>query len=240
MAVSVDEVEVLAQNRAFYAAFRQRDLDSMDELWAQHAKVACVHPGWQPIRGREQVMASWRAILGQSSVPQVRCADASAHVMGDTAFVLCEELLGEGRLVATNIFVREDDNWRLVHHQSGPMAHGAHDETSDDFQLTLGGSHGLGGSEALGGLRLERLTELSDEEPADDEDEAALSDEDEDNDSFELIEEDTLAGGNGLSLTRNRLADLAREGQTELADLSDLSDLDDNEAPEQNDSGTSA
>ena len=56
MAVSVDEVEVLAQNRAFYAAFRQRDLDSMDELWATRAKVACVHPGWQPIRGREQVM----------------------------------------------------------------------------------------------------------------------------------------------------------------------------------------
>ena len=237
MAVSVDEVEVLAQNRAFYAAFRQRDLDSMDELWAQRVTVACVHPGWQPIRGREQVMASWRAILGQSSVPQVRCADASAHVMGETAFVLCEELLGEGRLVATNIFVREDDDWRLVHHQAGPMAHGAQDEASDEFQITLGGSHGIAGGEVLGGLRLEQLTELSDEEAeadaaAADADAAELGDEDED--PFELIEEDSLAGGNGASLSRGRgaLDDAELRRHSELADLSDLSDLDDNEAPE--------
>ena len=230
MAVSVDEVEVLAQNRAFYAAFRQRDLDSMDELWAQRVSVACVHPGWQPIRGREQVMASWRAILGQSSVPQIRCADASAHVMGQTAFVLCEELLGEGRLVATNIFVREDDSWRLCHHQAGPMAHSAHDDSSDEFQVTLGASSGISGGEVLGGLRLTRLTELSEEEAPADADaadaDAALDD---DEDPFELLEEDALAGGNGASLSRGRIgladADFHR-------DLGDLADLDDTEAPE--------
>ena len=225
MAVSVEEVEVLAQNRAFYAAFRQRDLDSMDELWATRVKVACVHPGWQPIRGREQVMASWRAILGQSSVPQIRCEDASAHVLGDTAFVLCEEVLGEGRLAATNVFIREEDDWRLVHHQAGPMAPGAQpgvdSETGDDFQASLGG--GLFGGAALAGLPFGRLGQ-SDDDVEDDDDLESLDLED-DEEELEFGDDDALAGGGALPRDRglSGLADPEPRRQKEL---------DDTEAPE--------
>lgn len=244
MAVSVDEVEVLAQNRAFYAAFRQRDFDSMDGLWAQRAKVACVHPGWQPIRGREQVMASWRAILGQSSVPQIRCEDASAHVLGDTAFVLCEEVLGEGRLVATNVFIREEDDWRLVHHQAGPMAPSAAAEDDDED----GGEQGLTGDflggDMLAGLRLGRLGV-----PDGDDSRVASGDSDADGGSLsldddaelrELGDEDALAGGGlaGRSRGAGVLADSEsrrrpdRSDRAELPDLGELPELDDNEAPE--------
>lgn len=122
MSASLDEVEVLERNRAFYTAFRRRDMATMESLWAQSAKVACIHPGWQPIRGRGEVMASLRAILGQAQVPQIRCEDVSVHLVGDAAFVVCEEVLREGRLVATNIFIREGGDWRMLHHQAGPMA----------------------------------------------------------------------------------------------------------------------
>ncbi len=225
--MSVDEVEVLAQNRAFYAAFRQRDLDSMDGLWAQRAKVSCVHPGWQPLRGREQVMASWRAILGQASVPQIRSEDASAHVFGDTAFVLCEELVGEGRLVATNVFVREEGDWRLVHHQAGPMAPEAEEEASDDHSLGPGG--------ALGGLSLNRfLGGKADSDSADggmlDDDAAAPTFEgvaEEDHDPLALTGGDALAGG-GSS------AGLGGHGGAGADDREPhgSGELDDNEAPE--------
>lgn len=122
MSISVDEAEVLSRNRAFYAAFRQRDLVSMDDLWAKELPVACIHPGWQVIRGRTQVMASWQAILSQDSSPDIDCEGATASIFGETALVLCEELLNDGRLVATNIFVREDGEWHLCHHQAGPLA----------------------------------------------------------------------------------------------------------------------
>lgn len=121
MAVSVKEAEVLSSNRAFYAAFQKRDCDAMDSLWAQGVEVACVHPGWQPIRGRAEVMASWRAILGQPSAPKIECQGATASIYGETALVLCEEVLDDGRLVATNLFVREDGEWRICHHQAGPL-----------------------------------------------------------------------------------------------------------------------
>jgi ketosteroid isomerase-like protein len=221
--VSVDEVEVLAQNRAFYAAFRQRDLDSMDELWAQHAKVACVHPGWQPLRGREQVMASWRAILSQSSVPQIRCEEASAHVLGDTAFVLCEELVGDGRLVATNVFVREDGDWRLCHHQAGPMAPGAHDDDDDD-ELPAAG-------EGRDGIDLSRFLLRRRDEDGDSEDDAAARFDDaaeDGEDPFTLAGGDALAGSAGPTATASsRGASLGEEEGT-----AGSSELDDHEAPE--------
>jgi ketosteroid isomerase-like protein len=135
MPISVDEAEVLSSNRAFYAAFRNRDLGRMEDLWAREAQVACVHPGWQPIRGRQQVMASWRAILGQSNTPDIDCEGATASIFGDTALVLCEEALEEGRLVATNLFVREAGEWRICHHQAGPLAQSQSDDSDSLTEL---------------------------------------------------------------------------------------------------------
>ena len=56
---ALDEACVLAQNRAFYAALRDRDADLMEQVWSQCPQVSCIHPGWQPLRGREMVKASW-------------------------------------------------------------------------------------------------------------------------------------------------------------------------------------
>jgi ketosteroid isomerase-like protein len=115
------EIEVLEANTAFYAAFAAGDAAAMETLWAREAPVTCVHPGWDALRGREEVMASWRAVLG-GQPPPVTCTGASAHVLGETAFVICQERLPGARLVATNVFVREAGAWRLVHHQAGALA----------------------------------------------------------------------------------------------------------------------
>jgi len=119
--MSPDEIEILDANTAFYAAFAGRDFSALDALWARGAPVACVHPGWNALRGREDVMASWRAILS-GDAPAVRCAAATAHVAGSAAFVVCQERIPGGQaLVATNVFVREGGAWRLCHHHAGPL-----------------------------------------------------------------------------------------------------------------------
>jgi len=115
------ELEVLEANSAFYRAFAARDAAAMEALWARSAPVACVHPGWDALRGRDPVMASWRSILG-GDAPHVRCTRASAHVLGSVAFVVCHETMEGARLVATNVFVRESGTWRMVHHQAGGLA----------------------------------------------------------------------------------------------------------------------
>jgi ketosteroid isomerase-like protein len=118
------EIEVLDANQAFYRAFAARDANALDALWARRAPVACVHPGWDVLDGRTEVVESFRAILESSSAPNVRCTEAQAHLLGEVAFVTCHELVSGARLVAVNLFVREDGAWRLVHHQATPLAPG--------------------------------------------------------------------------------------------------------------------
>ena len=125
---SAEEPDVLAANSAFYDAFTRGDLAAMDQLWARRAPVACIHPGWDALRGRDRVMQSWRAILGGGGGPEVRCAAPVAHVHGETAVVICREILATGRLIATNVFVREGERWMLVHHQAAPIASGEEEE----------------------------------------------------------------------------------------------------------------
>ena len=47
---------VLFANEAFYRAFADRDIAAMEETWASEAPVACIHPGWSPVIGRERVL----------------------------------------------------------------------------------------------------------------------------------------------------------------------------------------
>jgi len=116
-----DEDEVLAANAAFYAAFADSDVKAMDSVWAHRAPVACVHPGWEALVGRDRVMESWRRILRGGASP-ISCGSAVAHLLGDAAFVTCLERLPGTTLIATNFFVREDGRFRMVHHHAGPAA----------------------------------------------------------------------------------------------------------------------
>jgi ketosteroid isomerase-like protein len=117
------ETAILAANEAFYDAFRREDPTAMNEIWAVHAPVACIHPGWHALSGRDRVMASWRAIM-ENGAPPIRCVAPRVQRLGDTALVICEEHVQGDRLIATNVFVHEDGRWRIVHHHAGPIADG--------------------------------------------------------------------------------------------------------------------
>src|SRR5262249_37082488 len=102
-------------------AFAKADADAMARLWAREHVVACIHPGWIALHGRDEVVGSWRAILSSPEPPKVTASDASAVIIGDAAFVTCIEHIGQAQLAATNVFALERGEWRLVHHHAGPM-----------------------------------------------------------------------------------------------------------------------
>jgi SnoaL-like domain len=68
------------------------------------------------------VLSSWRSILLSTDRPYIVCQQPYATVAGDHGRVLCVELVGSVTLAATNHFRRIDGAWRLVHHQSTPIA----------------------------------------------------------------------------------------------------------------------
>ncbi|MFO0551476.1 MAG: nuclear transport factor 2 family protein [Polyangiaceae bacterium] len=116
------EAQILKANEDFYRAFTRRDLPAMTRLWSVERGITCIHPGWSVLRGRARVMESWRGILANPDSPPVRCVEPRVSLLGDTALVICFEVVDGSRLIATNVFVREAEAWLLVHHQAGPVA----------------------------------------------------------------------------------------------------------------------
>jgi ketosteroid isomerase-like protein len=114
-----DQITVLFANESFYAAFAGRELHAMNDVWSMRQGVTCIHPGWPLISGREAVMRSWHGILSGPAAPAITCRNSTAHVFGDIAYVVCQERVEQGWMIATNIFVREDGRWRMLHHQAG-------------------------------------------------------------------------------------------------------------------------
>jgi ketosteroid isomerase-like protein len=117
---------VLFANGAFYAAFAGRDAAAMEQVWAKDKTVSCSHPGWQPLMGRAEVLASWRSILANPSSPTISCRQERVAIYGDCAVVTCIEQISDGKgqdefLTATNVFVRAGQMWAMVHHQAGPV-----------------------------------------------------------------------------------------------------------------------
>jgi ketosteroid isomerase-like protein len=118
-----EEAAVLFANDAFYNAFTTRDLGALEALWSREAPVVCIHPGWAPLAGYDAVMESWANILSGPGSPSIACQGAKTHFLSDdTCLVTCYERIGQGALVATNIFVKEAGGWRMVHHQASPAA----------------------------------------------------------------------------------------------------------------------
>ena len=111
---------VLFANEAFYISFNSQDLKAMADIWSSKSQVSCIHPGWPPLFGREEVLESWDGIFSGETPPQISCHGARAHVYGEVATVLCYERIPENYLIATNVFVREGGLWKIVHHQAGP------------------------------------------------------------------------------------------------------------------------
>jgi ketosteroid isomerase-like protein len=122
--------DVLAANQAFYDAHEQRDIEAMRALWEHSERVVCIHPGWPILRTWPVVEASWERILGGPGRNQFIVTNTSVTVMpaGDTdsvAWVTLDENLVEGQvagtIAATNVFVRNDGRWLLVHHHGSPV-----------------------------------------------------------------------------------------------------------------------
>jgi uncharacterized protein (TIGR02246 family) len=123
-----DAAAVLEANRAFYAALETRDAARMEALWSHGDDVACVHPGWHRLDGWEEILRSWRAIFANSRAWKVRPEEDRAFVSDDVAVVLCIEVLeasgaagDPARMQATNVFRRENGEWRMVHHHASAV-----------------------------------------------------------------------------------------------------------------------
>lgn len=124
---AIDADDVLAANRAFYAAFEARDLDGMSDLWEHSDRVVCTHPGWSTLRGWGAISASFVALFTGAERLQFILTGEQAEVGADTAWVTLDENIlssgASGTVASVNVFTRGDDGgWRMVVHHGSPVA----------------------------------------------------------------------------------------------------------------------
>lgn len=131
---------VEAANGEFYAAFERGDIDAMTALWYDGPETLCVHPGAPPVRGTGPINRSWALVMAHTPYIQFFLTDVEVSVIGDVASVTCTENVltadtevdrssfSGGKAVATNVFVRTADAWRLWIHHASPVMSAAHDE----------------------------------------------------------------------------------------------------------------
>ncbi|KAF4409463.1 MULTISPECIES: nuclear transport factor 2 family protein [Streptomyces] len=130
-----DQEQVEQANTAFYEAMEQGDFDALSAMWLP-GEVSCVHPGWPVLRGNGEVLRSYALIMANTEYIQFFLTDVEVSVEGDIALVTCTEniLSGgpaeeEGELgplvgqlvVATNVFRRTGDGWRVWAHHGSPV-----------------------------------------------------------------------------------------------------------------------
>jgi len=128
--------EIHEANRQFYRAFESLDIKRMDQVWAQEDQVYCVHPGWDLRAGWPAVRDSWVQIFNHALSMQFAITEIKVNIEGECAWVTCMENItsmmdGEpqySRVLATNIFKRQGEQWRMVHHHGSPVFRAAASE----------------------------------------------------------------------------------------------------------------
>ena len=118
--------DVEEANARFYRAFEALDIAAMDDVWVHGEHVKCVHPGWPLLTGWDAVRESWRVIFENTAEVRFTIGDVAVYASGNLAWVTCTEnilqsvrdRLSVTSVLATNLFSRTPDGWRMIHHHA--------------------------------------------------------------------------------------------------------------------------
>jgi uncharacterized protein (TIGR02246 family) len=114
-----------AVETAFYDAIARADIEALMALWADEEDIVCIHPGAPRISGHAAIRASWEAILEPGGVRIRPTQLRTLHNLMTSVHSVVEEIHrveGEQQdvhIVATNVYVKTAQGWRIVlHHAS--------------------------------------------------------------------------------------------------------------------------
>ncbi|MGA5420473.1 nuclear transport factor 2 family protein [Streptomyces lavendulocolor] len=148
-AARTDVEAVELANTAFYEAMERGDFEEISDLWLDDSQgaISCVHPGWPVLTGRGEVLRSYALIMANTDYIQFFLTDVKVSVAADTALVTCTENILSGGpaeegadlgplvgqlVVATNVFRRTPDGWRIWAHHGSPVLAETGEEEPDE------------------------------------------------------------------------------------------------------------
>jgi len=136
---SPDDIEA-----QFYEALQQGDIERLMSVWADDDEIACVHPGGPRLVGAAAIRASFEAIFANGNVPaapeQVRrlqTVSCAVHHLAERVTVPTAEGPQTAWVLATNVYLRTEQGWRMVVHHASPGSLGEQPPTVGDAPSTL-------------------------------------------------------------------------------------------------------
>lgn len=119
---SADDIEA-----QFYEALQAGDLARLMALWADDEEIACVHPGGPRLLGHGAIRASFEALFGNGAIPvrpqrvrRVQSASCSVHHVAERVDIRTAEGNQTAWVIATNVYFKTAQGWRLVLHHASP------------------------------------------------------------------------------------------------------------------------
>ena len=128
---------------AFYEAMQSGDIDKLMACWADEDDIACIHPGGQRLMGVGAIRAAFEAMFSQGGAVHVRpehirrvdsLASAVHHVL-ERVEVMTPEGPAKAHVLATNVYHKTPQGWRLVVHHASPGTPGDVSETQHPPQV---------------------------------------------------------------------------------------------------------
>ena len=119
---SADDVEV-----EFYEALQRGDIDRLMALWSDDDEISCVHPGGRRLVGAVAIRAAFDAMFAHGAIDarpeKVRRLDThstAVHSVLERIRVMGPEGERFAWVVATNVYLKAAQGWRLVAHHASP------------------------------------------------------------------------------------------------------------------------
>ena len=136
---SVDDVEA-----QFYEALQRGDIERLMAVWSDDDDVACVHPGGPRIVGHGAVRASFDAMFANGPIPvraqqvrRVETAGCAVHHVLERVDISTAEGTQTAWVLASNVFFKTTQGWRLVLHHASPGSPREAQEIVADTPSTL-------------------------------------------------------------------------------------------------------
>jgi len=119
---SPDDVEA-----QFYDALREADLEKLMAVWADDEEVVCIHPGGPRLVGPAAVRATFEAVFANGAVQvqpekvrRVHALSAAMHSVVERIALNTPEGPRTGWVMATNVYLKTTQGWRMVAHHASP------------------------------------------------------------------------------------------------------------------------
>jgi ketosteroid isomerase-like protein len=119
---SVDDVEA-----QFYESLQRADLERLMALWADDDEVVCVHPGGPRVVGHAAIRSTFEAIFANGAIPvrpeklrRIESAGCAVHNLVERVDIATAEGVQTAWVIATNVYLKTAQGWRLVAHHASP------------------------------------------------------------------------------------------------------------------------